>query len=76
MSTLSAPGARLYYETHGSGPLMLMIAGASGSDDPFKRAADYLAARHTVVIYDRRGFSRERAGWTAGLHPSASSRRR
>jgi pimeloyl-ACP methyl ester carboxylesterase len=58
MSTLSAPGARLYYETHGSGPLMLMIAGASGSGAPFKRAADYLAARHTVVIYDRRGFSR------------------
>jgi pimeloyl-ACP methyl ester carboxylesterase len=58
MSTLSAPGARLYYETHGSGPLMLMIAGASGSGDPFKRAADYLAARLTVVIYDRRGFSR------------------
>jgi hypothetical protein len=33
---------------------MLMIAGASGSGAPFKRAADYLAARHTVVIYDRR----------------------
>lgn len=28
MSILDVPGARLYYETHGSGPLMIMIPGA------------------------------------------------
>jgi len=28
MSTLDVPGAQLYYETHGSGPLMIMIPGA------------------------------------------------
>lgn len=58
MSILEVPGARLYYESHGSGPLMLMIPGASGSADSFKGVTEHLAARYTVVTYDRRGFSR------------------
>jgi pimeloyl-ACP methyl ester carboxylesterase len=58
MSVLEVPGARLSYETRGSGPLMLMVAGANGSAEPFKRVADHLAAHYTVVAYDRRGFSR------------------
>jgi acetyltransferase/esterase len=58
MSILEVPGARLYYETHGSGPLMLMVPGAAGQADPFKRVTEHLAADYTVVIYDRRGFSR------------------
>src|SRR5215475_9007959 len=58
MSILEVPGARLYYETHGSGPLLLMIPGAAGQADPFKRVTAHLAARYTVGLYDRRGFSR------------------
>ena len=58
MSTFDVPGAQLYYETRGSGPLMLMIPGANGDADAFGMVADRLAARHTVVTYDRRGFSR------------------
>lgn len=52
------PGARLYYEISGDGPLLVMIAGANGSADAFRRAAAELAAGCTVVTYDRRGFSR------------------
>ncbi len=59
-SILQVPGARLYYETHGSGPVMLMVPGASGTADSFKRVTEHLAAHYTVVIYDRRGFSRSR----------------
>ena len=55
---LVVPGARLYYETHGGGPVMLMVPGATGSADSFQRVAEHLSARYTVVIYDRRGFSR------------------
>jgi acetyltransferase/esterase len=55
---LEVPGAALYYETHGSGPLMLMVPGAAGSADSFRMVTEYLAANYTVVIYDRRGFSR------------------
>lgn len=57
MSILDAPGARLYYETHGSGPLMLLIPGATGTVGGFT-VVEQLAAHYTVVIYDRRGFSR------------------
>ncbi|WP_328747253.1 alpha/beta hydrolase [Streptomyces sp. NBC_00285] len=55
MSTLEVPGARLYYETRGRGPLMLMIPGANGDADAFGMVAEHLAAHYTVVVYDRRG---------------------
>lgn len=58
MSLLDVPGARLYHETCGSGPLLLMVPGASGEAGVFKKVADQLAAHYTVVTYDRRGFSR------------------
>lgn len=57
-SILTVPGARLYYETHGSGPVMLMVPGATGTADSFRRVTEHLAAHYNVVIYDRRGFSR------------------
>ncbi len=56
--TLKVPGARLYYETRGSGPLMIMVPGANGEANVFKWVAERLAADYTVVTYDRRGFSR------------------
>ena len=58
MRILEVPGARLYYETHGNGPLMLMVPGANGTADIFKMVTQHLAAHYTVVTYDRRGFSR------------------
>ncbi|MGH3945089.1 MAG: alpha/beta fold hydrolase [Pseudonocardiaceae bacterium] len=58
MSLLQVPGARLYYETRGSGPALLMIPGASGNARIFTAVAESLAEHHTVVTYDRRGFSR------------------
>ena len=57
MSILDVPGARLYYETHGKGPMMLMIPGATGTVSGFAMVRE-LAAGYTVVTYDRRGFSR------------------
>ncbi|MEU7630529.1 alpha/beta hydrolase [Nocardia sp. NPDC049220] len=56
--TLEVPGADLYYEVHGSGPLLLI--GQSGEGDA-RRSADLvgqLARDFTVVTYDRRGLSR------------------
>ena len=58
MSILEVSCARLYYESHGSGPLLLMVPGATGSGDSFKSVAQHFAAHYTVVSYDRRGFSR------------------
>jgi pimeloyl-ACP methyl ester carboxylesterase len=58
MDTLEVEGAHLYYEKRGTGPLLLMIPGASGSSDAYDGVADCLATHLTVVTYDRRGFSR------------------
>lgn len=57
-STLEVPGARIHHESHGNGPLLLMIPGASGTAEGFRMVADHLAAHYTLVRYDRRGFSR------------------
>ncbi|WP_439675567.1 alpha/beta fold hydrolase [Embleya sp. MST-111070] len=57
-AVLSVPGAELYYEVRGSGPLLLI--GESGEGDAGRSVdmVDRLAADHTVVTYDRRGLSR------------------
>src|SRR5437764_10891811 len=60
MGILDVPGARLYYETHGNGPLMVMVPGATGEAGSFTMVTEHLAAHYTVVTYDRRGFSRSR----------------
>ncbi|RDI50074.1 alpha/beta fold hydrolase [Nocardia mexicana] len=56
--TLAVPGATLYYEIRGSGPLLLLVPGGNGDAGTFGPVAALLADRYTVVSYDRRGFSR------------------
>ncbi len=58
MSTLKVPGAQLSYEVSGSGPLLILIPGASGVREVFRPLARHLSAQYQVVTYDRRGFSR------------------
>ena len=55
---LQVPGASLYYEVRGSGPVLLMIPGGPMDADEFKDIADRLAGACTVVTYDCRGNSR------------------
>ncbi|WP_219470652.1 alpha/beta fold hydrolase [Nonomuraea rhizosphaerae] len=57
---LRVPGARLYYETRGSGPPLLMIHGGATDAGSFAATAPELAAHYTVITYDRRGNSRSR----------------
>jgi clorobiocin biosynthesis protein CloN7 len=52
--TLDVPGARLYYERRGSGPLLLMI-GSPMDSTGFAGLATALADDYTVVTYDPRG---------------------
>lgn len=58
MSILTVPGAQLSYEVSGSGPLLILIPGASGTGASFLQLAAHLISHYQVVIYDRRGFSR------------------
>jgi pimeloyl-ACP methyl ester carboxylesterase len=57
MPNLDVPGATLYYETFGSGPL-LIIPGADGRGSIFHEIATYLSAHFTVACWDRRGYSK------------------
>lgn len=58
VDTLNVPGARLYYEVRGSGPVLLLIPGGGRNADSFARLARCLADRYTVVTYDPRDRSR------------------
>lgn len=54
---LSVPGASLYHEVRGSGPVLLCIPGGPADASAFRKLADELAADYTVVTYDPRGLS-------------------
>src|SRR5207344_3649885 len=51
---LDVPGARLYYERRGAGPLLLLI-GSPMDSTGFAGLASALASDYTVVTYDPRG---------------------
>jgi pimeloyl-ACP methyl ester carboxylesterase len=56
--TLKVPGATLYSEVRGSGPVLLCITGGPTDAGMFTDLAERLADRYTVVSYDQRGHSR------------------
>jgi pimeloyl-ACP methyl ester carboxylesterase len=55
--TLKVPGASIYYEVRGSGPVLLMMPGGPADAGAFRRIAGYLDSDYTVVTYDPRGLS-------------------
>jgi pimeloyl-ACP methyl ester carboxylesterase len=54
--SVTVPGARLYYEVRGSGPLLLVIGSPMASAE-FAPLAAALASDYTVVTYDPRGYA-------------------
>lgn len=57
-NALKVPGANLYHEVRGSGPVLLLICGGVYDAAGYAPLAQQLADRYTVVTYDRRGNSR------------------
>ena len=55
--TLEVPGARLYYEVRGTGPLVVLV-GAPMDAGPFGPLAELLADDYTVLTTDPRGINR------------------
>jgi aminoacrylate hydrolase len=51
-------GESLYYETHGAGPAVLLVAGLGGLATFWNRHLDTLARQFTVVLHDHRGCGR------------------
>ena len=58
VETLKVPGANLYYEVRGSGPVLLTITGGPVDAGTMTGLANHLADGFTVVTYDQRGHSR------------------
>lgn len=58
IGTLRVPGASLYYEVRGRGPVLLLIGAGAADAASFNGIATHLADHYTVVSYDRRGYSR------------------
>jgi pimeloyl-ACP methyl ester carboxylesterase len=58
LRTVEVPGAALYVEVRGSGPVLLLITGGPTDAGLFTDLAGRLADRYTVVSYDQRGHSR------------------
>src|SRR5215207_1302100 len=58
MPTLNVPGATLYYETQGTGPVLLMIPGGPADAGVFAGLVPFLTDRYTVTPYDPCGNSR------------------
>ncbi len=56
--TLRVPGASIYYEVRGSGPLLLIIQGGDSDSGGSASLVNQLVDQYTVVVYDRRGLSR------------------
>jgi clorobiocin/coumermycin A biosynthesis protein CloN7/CouN7 len=52
---LDVPGARLYFEVQGSGPVLMLVGHPMGSSG-FAAMVPLLADEYTVVTYDPRGF--------------------
>jgi pimeloyl-ACP methyl ester carboxylesterase len=54
---LKVPGASLYYEVRGSGPVLLFMPGGPADAGAFRRIAGHLDSDFTLVTYDPRGLS-------------------
>jgi aminoacrylate hydrolase len=51
-------GAALYYETHGSGPPLMLVAGLGGVATFWQAHVDVFARHFTVILHDHRGTGR------------------
>lgn len=56
-ASLKVPGADLYYEVRGAGPVLVMMPGGPADAWIFRNIASLLATDYTVVTYDPRGLS-------------------
>jgi len=58
MAWLNKNHLKLYYETHGKGPAVLMIAGLASDSQSWQFILKKMASRFNVIIYDNRGTGR------------------
>jgi pimeloyl-ACP methyl ester carboxylesterase len=55
MPKLNRDGVNIYYEVHGSGPVLLLTHGYSATAQMWKGNIEALSKKHTLVTWDMRG---------------------
>jgi pimeloyl-ACP methyl ester carboxylesterase len=58
MPMLARPDAAIWYETHGNGPPLLLLAGLASDVSSWAPVLPALARRHRVIVVDNRGVGR------------------
>ena len=58
MPLLKRPDAEIWYEEHGSGPPLMMVAGLGGVGTYWTPNLSAFTARHRVILHDQRGTGR------------------
>jgi len=58
MATLDNGGVEIYYETHGSGPALLLSHGYSATSQMWRPQFEALSQNHTLIVWDMRGHGR------------------
>ena len=61
MPYLTRNGVKLYYESHGSGPALLLTHGFSATSQMWRPQIEALSSAHTVITWDMRGHGRSDA---------------
>jgi len=59
-NVMRVPGATLYYEVCGSGPMLLLIHEAGGTARSYDGLVRRLSDHYTIITYDRRGLGHSR----------------
>lgn len=58
MAQIVANGINQYFEVHGEGPPLALVAGMGGTANYWAEQVDHFARTHTVIVYDQRGTGR------------------
>ena len=58
MPTVKVDDLDIYYETHGEGPPLLLVAGLASDSQSWQPVLDTLAADFKVIVFDNRGVGR------------------
>ncbi|TWE13203.1 alpha/beta fold hydrolase [Rudaeicoccus suwonensis] len=59
-------GAEIYWESHGSGPVLLLVAGQACSGRCWESLVPQLSDQHRVLLFDHRGVGRSTSGDLSG----------
>lgn len=71
MPELHRAGRSIYYETHGSGPALLLSHGFSATSKMWLGQIDILSQRHELIVWDMCGHGCSESPEVAGLYSEA-----